>query len=372
MGIKCQSIMQLMENLAPVCLAEEWDNVGLLLGDPGQEVNSILVSLDVTGQVVDEAIKEGADLIVAHHPLIFTPLRTLRSDQPQGALVTRLVQQGIMIYVAHTNLDNAERGVNHLLAQKLGLEETRILKETHQEKLFKVVVFVPQDYLVAVRDAMGDAGAGWIGNYSHCTFRTAGTGTFKALEGANPFIGSQGTLEEVDEYRLETIVSKSLLQPVITAMIKAHPYEEVAYDIYPVVQAGKVSGLGRVGKLLKAVSLEHFAYMVKEALNAPGLRVAGEPAKQVQTVAVCGGAGAGLVQQAVLSGAQVLVTADVKYHQVQEAQSLGLAVIDAGHAVTERLVVDFLGQYLREELARVQHEVKIITSQVNTEPWQYY
>ena len=244
MSVTCQEIMDIMERLAPCQLAEEWDNVGLLIGDPGDRVEGVLVSLDLTAPVLAEASAKGANLILVHHPPIFRPLKELRTDTPLGKLLADVLKEKMQVYAAHTNLDVAPLGVSQQLARKLELVETRILQPAGEDKLFKLVVFVPESHEAHVRKSLGDAGAGWIGNYSHCTFRTAGKGTFRPLEGADPFLGRVGQLEEAAEYRLETIVPQSRLQEVIKAMLASHPYEEVAYDLYPLSNRGRAYGLG--------------------------------------------------------------------------------------------------------------------------------
>lgn len=371
MAVRCQRIMQIMDNLAPRNRAEEWDNVGLLVGDPGAEVGRILVSLDIDSSVVDQAIKEKADLIIAHHPLIFRPLKSLRYDLPLGSLLRKLVQNNIMVYVAHTNLDCAATGVNAHLAVKLGLTETETLKVTGSDRMFKLVTFVPTEHTGVVLNAMAEAGAGWIGNYSHCSFRLLGTGTFLPKEAANPFIGVAGKLEEVEEHRLETIVPENLVDKVIKAMKKSHPYEEVAYDIYPLHQPATSWGLGMVGRLPLPMSLKAFAEQVKQALGISVVKLSGDRERLVTKVAVCGGAGASLIQAASFKGADVLVTGDLKYHEAKEAIALKLAVLDAGHFATEQVIVPALAHLLRSELEKIGETVKIIVAEETEEPWIY-
>lgn len=371
MAVKCQRVMQLMETLAPKKLAEEWDNVGLLLGDPRADVHRLMISLDVNREVAAEADERQVNLLVTHHPLIFRPLKHLRFDLPEGALIRHLIGHQVMVYSAHTNLDSASDGVNACLARSLGLQQAEILQVSRQEQLFKLVVFVPQGHEGAVRDALGDAGAGWIGNYSHCTFRTPGTGTFLPREGTNPFIGARGQLEEVEELRLETIVPERLLDRAVKAMIRVHPYEEVAYDIYPLSNQGTPYGLGRIGLLPEAVPLDAFIARVKEALGVSTVKVAGGENRPVRKIAVCGGAGATLIHQASFRGADVLVTGDVKYHEAQEAVALGLAVIDAGHYATEAVVIPALAAYLEDAFQQAGEDVEVLVSRVVSEPWQY-
>lgn len=367
MPAKCREIIDIMENLASSKLADDWDNVGLLLGDPEKEVRRILVSLDITPEVVEEAAARGAGLIITHHPLFLRPLKHLRFDQGQGALVRRLVQEDIMVYSAHTNLDYATLGVSYHLAVKLGLEDVEVLVPTYRERYYKLITFVPEEAEAKVREAICEAGAGWIGNYSHCTFRIQGTGTFLPLAGTNPYIGEEGKLEEVKEYRLETIVPQERLPGVLKALLKAHPYEEVAYDIYPLANEGQTQGPGRIGNLSQIITLQEFALMVKRELGAEKVTIVGEKERKIKRVAVCGGAGSDVMDQAKKQGADVLVTGDLKYHEAHKALEEGLAVIDAGHFATERVIVPALVEYLQEELKT--REVMVLAAQKEREPW---
>ncbi|MGI6576130.1 MAG: Nif3-like dinuclear metal center hexameric protein [bacterium] len=351
MPVRAVDIAKLMGKWAPLSLAAKWDNVGLQIGDPNRIVRRILVALDVDANAVAAAKSIGAEMIVAHHPLIFQPLTNLRYDRPQGALLAEIIQEKLVVYCAHTNLDQAWGGTDDLLAKKIGLTEVDILHPTGKEELYKLVVFVPQEYEAQVRSALGDAGAGWIGNYSHCTFRVSGTGTFQPQVGSQPFIGTTGKLEQVSEYRLETVTTAKLLPQVLEAMFAAHPYEEVAYDLFRMEQGGKVWGFGRIGRLVAPLSLDDFAGKIKADLGLDYLRVSGNPGQQIMKVAVCGGSGSSFFAQAGEQGADVLVTGDIKYHDAAAAAAAGLAVIDAGHQGTEQLIVDAIKEYLHQGLA---------------------
>ena len=370
MAAKVQSIINMVERLAPKYLAEEGDNIGLQIGDPAAEVHKVLVTLDIDSQVIEEAIREDVDMVVCHHPLIFKPIKNLRFDNPLGRKIAQLIGNSIAVYAAHTNLDSAQDGINSLLAEKLDLREVEVLAPSSIEKYCKIVVFVPQGHEDQVRDALAQAGAGWIGNYSHCTFQTAGTGTFKALEGANPFIGIVGELEKAEEYRLETIVPERIVGKVVKAMLKAHPYEEVAYDLYPLLNEGSSLGLGRIGKLPAPITLGELVQQVKRALGLPNVRLGGDLGSKVEKVALCGGSGTFLMHKAAFKGADVLLTGDVKYHDGQDILAQGMSFIDAGHNGTERIIVPVLAKYLREKAAEAKLEVEIVESRVNTDPFQ--
>ena len=372
MSVKCQVIMEAMDGLAPRYLAESWDNVGLLLGSPAQNINKILVTLDVTQAVADQAIQDGIDLIITHHPVIFKAVKNIRTDLPQGQLLASLLKANIAVYATHTNLDSAAGGVNDILAQKLQLQDTKPLGISYSEKLYKLIVFVPQTHLEVVRQALADSGAGHIGNYSHCTFSAAGTGTFMPLEDAKPFIGQKSRLEYVEEIRLETIVTEKNSRKVIKEMLKAHPYEEVAYDLILLENPGDSLGLGRIGKLASPMSFSQFIPYVKEALGVEYLSAGGEQSKKIKKVAVCGGSGASLLHKAAFAGADVLVTGDVKYHEGQDALAAGIAIIDAGHFATEQPVISYVTQYLIACADKGKWVVDITADRVNLDTLSIY
>jgi len=346
MSVKCQVIIEAIERLAPKYLAESWDNVGLLIGSPAQKITKLLVTLDVTQAVVAQAVQDGIDMIITHHPILFKAVTSIRTDLPQGQIVASLLKANIAVYAAHTNLDIATGGVNDILASKLNLQDTQPLAVSYTEKLCKLVMFVPNTHMEVVRRAISEAGAGHVGNYSHCTFSSSGEGSFVPLDGSRPFIGSNGVVEYVQEARLETIVPEKISRRVLKAMLKVHPYEEVAYDLYPLVNSGHSLGLGRVGKLMAPMSLAEFITQVKMALGIEFVSVAGSREKTVNKVAVCGGSGAGFIHKAAFAGADVFVTGDVKYHEAQDALDAGIVVIDAGHFATEKPIVPFLAEYL--------------------------
>ncbi len=272
-----KEIIKQMETFAPSHLAEEWDNVGLTIGNKNNQIKKILVALDVIPEVIEEAIQIGANLIVTHHPMIlFQKIKNIQADTALGKKIYALIQNNISAYCAHTNLDIAFGGTNDVLAKIAGLENIKILQETSHEDLKKIVVYVPQGYEENVQQAMCDAGAGFIGNYSHCSFAAEGIGTFLPLEGTNPFLGKQNTLERTKEVRLETIVPQSFCSVVLEAMKKAHPYEEPAYDVYTVEQKGKCYGIGRIGILKESMTFEEYSIFLKKQLSLDKIRIVGE------------------------------------------------------------------------------------------------
>ncbi|WP_376739640.1 Nif3-like dinuclear metal center hexameric protein [Bhargavaea beijingensis] len=279
-------IIRLMENWAPKKFAYDWDPIGLQIGRPDASAGKVLVTLDVTEEVVIEAAEAGAGLIIAHHPPLFRPLKSVRTDTPNGRIVELCLRHGISVYVSHTNLDVAPGGVNDMLAQKLGLSGISIMEETYREPLFKLAVFTPHDSVEKVRKALGDAGAGAIGEYTHCSYELEGTGRFTPSEGADPYIGSVGKEEAVSETKIEVVLTGSIRTRVEQAMIEAHPYEEPAYDFFVLDQRLEEYGIGRVGHLPEAMSLESFAEHVKERLGVPALRAVDGGNEKIRTVAV--------------------------------------------------------------------------------------
>ncbi len=344
-----RTIAAALERWAPPGQKLFYDRVGLQVGDPAQGVRSVLVALDLTPAVLSEAETAGADLIITHHPLLFRPLDRLVPTDFVGSLAYRLARSGIAYYAIHTNLDAAPGGVSSALAEQLGLREVRFL-DGMTESLVKLVAFAPPTHAEAVRTALADAGAGRIGDYSACAFTTTGTGHFRPGENADPHTGTPGELEAAEEERIEAEVARWDLARVLAALREAHPYEEVAYDLYPVEQPSTQAGMGAIGTLGKATPLKAFLDVVAAKLDAASLRYVGDPEAPVETVAVCGGAGSSLVSKAMASGADAFVTADLTYHTFfQPLASDGtprMALIDAGHyeteRVTERLLVDWL------------------------------
>jgi len=350
---KVADVERVMEEWAPKALAEPGDPVGLLIGEAEQEVERILLALDVTDAVIAEAAERGCQLIVAHHPLPFKPLSQIRTDEPIGRKVAALLREGIGLYVAHTNFDNAPQGGGQVLAQRLGLEEVRPFAPASWGGDVKVVVFTPSEAVEGVLQAMAAAGAGVIGNYSHCSFRAPGKGTFLPLEGAHPYLGRRGYLEEAEEWRLEMVVPRHRLPAVLRAMKEAHPYEEVAFDVYPLENRITPMGAGRVGRI-RPLSLLAFVERVKEALEVPSVRLVGEVEREVEWVAVLGGSGGSFVEAAAQAGAQVFVTGDLKHHEALQALDWGLAVVDAGHEGTEWVYLPAWQERLQRALPQVE------------------
>nr|WP_209479457.1 Nif3-like dinuclear metal center hexameric protein [Virgibacillus litoralis] len=368
MTTRNSDIFQLMETWAPKHLAYDWDNVGLQVGSFNNQVTKVMVTLDVLESVVDEAIEKNVDLIIAHHPLLFKPVKKVNVDTSHGRIIQKLIQHNISVYASHTNLDIANGGVNDMLCELLNINRTEVLQQTYQEELVKIAVFVPKTHLNEVRDAMSENGAGHIGDYSHCTFQTEGQGTFMPQEGTNPYIGSANNLAYVDEVKVESIIQQPKLASVIEAMINAHPYEEAAYDVMPLHNSGQTCGIGRIGTLDKGVTLQDFSEQVKHALEVPSLRVTGDLTKKVRRVAVLGGSGEKYIDKAKKMGADVYITGDMTFHAAQDAWQMGLSVIDPGHHV-EKVMKEGTKDYLENHLNN--KSIEVILSNLNTEPFQF-
>ncbi|MTT33162.1 Nif3-like dinuclear metal center hexameric protein [Terrilactibacillus sp. BCM23-1] len=365
-----QRLIQLLEEWVPKKLAFENDKIGLQIGTLNKKVKKVMITLDVLENVVQEAIDRKVDLIIAHHPVIYRPLKTIHPDEGQGKIVSACIQNNIAVYVAHTNLDMAPGGVNDMLSQELELQDIDILKPTIHESLYKLSVYVPESHAHIVREAITGAGAGHIGNYSSCTFSSQGMGTFLPGEATHPFIGKSGMLEEVNEFKIETIVPKSLLNKVVRTMVRSHPYEEVAYDIYPLENKGQPYGLGRIGKLKNTMSLEELALHVKHLYEMDGIRVIGDRKQRVNKVAISGGDGNSLIPYAKYKGADVLISGDIYYHTAHDALLHGLTVIDAGHYI-EKIMKKYVCEFLKHVIDQESHQTEVIVSESNTNPFTY-
>ncbi len=366
--LTARDVIAVVEAFAPTSLAFPDDPIGLQVGRADKPVAKVWLALDPSPAVIAEAAQAGADLLITHHELFYQPLKRLDTQSWRGRAIATAIQNDLTVYAAHTNLDVTEGGVNDVLAELFGLRNVEILDRLSNERLRKLVVFVPLSHADRVRDAICGAGAGFIGRYSHCTFNTPGQGTFLAQDGANPFLGQVGELTRADEIRVETVVPEQLTERVICAMLDAHPYEEVAYDLYPLEVMGRPFGIGRVGDLDSARSLGEFADFVRQQLGLSHIRFGGDPAVNLTRVAIVGGSGGRWADKALAKGAQVLVTADCDHHQVAEAWEDGLAIVDATHAALERPVL----QKLREVIEQgTTGQVDVDVSAVREDPFTW-
>lgn len=331
----------------PLALQESYDNCGLLIGNTNTEISGALICLDVTEDVLDEAVEKNCNLIISHHPLIFTGIKSLTGRTDTERMVIRAIREDIAIFAMHTNLDNHHEGVNQLLCSKLGILNPKILKPL-PDKLRKLVTFCPLSHATLIRDAIFEAGAGQIGNYDCCSYSTSGNGTFRAQEGANPFVGEPGKLHTEPELRIETIFPAYIENAVISALKQAHPYEEVAYDIYPLSNIHHRIGAGMIGTLPQAVEAEEFLLLVKKILKIGCIRHTNLKNKKVQKIAVCGGSGSFLIKDAIACNADIYITGDIKYHDFFIPEN-SLILADIGHFESEQFTKELIYTLLNKK-----------------------
>ena len=366
--MKLAAIIDEFSRLAPPHLAWPDDPIGLHVGRTGgDDIDSLLVALDVIPPVVNEAAQTGAQLIFAHHPLIYRPLRQLTDATSAQKTVRELIRRDIALFVAHTNLDSSETGVCATLATMIGLEDVQPLQRS-ETNACKVVVYVPHEAIDRVYSAMCEAGAGRFGEYRDCTFRVAGTGTFTASENANPAIGRPGEHSEVDEFRLEATAPAGSIERILAAVRAAHPYEMPAIDVYPLAGMNGELGLGRIGSLPEPLTLAELARKTKAALDARTVRLAGDIEKQCSVIAVCGGAGGACLDDAIRARCDAFVVGELGYHEAIEATERGMGVIAAGHGDSERIIVPRVAELLAERL----DGVKVTASAIRTSPWRQW
>lgn len=363
--MQIKAITSFLDELFPIAYQEEYDNSGLQIGDPENEIDKALTCVDVTEIVLDEAITEGCGLVISHHPLIFAGIKRLTGQTATERIVQKAIGNNIAIYSAHTNLDNHFQGLNHVLAGKLNLENIRILRAKYG-LLRKIVTFCPADHADQVRTAMFDAGAGKIGNYDCCSYNTFGEGTFRASEDANPFVGEKNELHFEKEIRIEAIYPAFLEQKIIAAMIKAHPYEEVAYDILLLGNENKYVGSGVAGELHKPLNAATLLAKVKDICGIPFIKFNGDPDKQVSKIALCGGAGSFLINDAMRAGADIYLTGDLKYHDYFVADEK-MIVADIGHYESEQFSKDLIQQVLVKKFPNFA----VLKTKHNTNPVKY-
>ena len=364
--MKVSEIIRCIEEAAPSQFQESYDNSRLITGKPGQEINAVLLSLDCTEEVVDEAVKTGCGLIVSHHPLVFSGIKKLRGDNFVERTLIKAIQNNIAIYACHTNLDNVQGGVNFKIAQKLGLENIRILAPK-SGLLKKLVTFVPESHLETLRQALFASGAGHIGNYEACSFQSPGTGTFKGNEHSQPFLGKAGELSREAEIRLEVICDTGNEFNVIQALKSTHPYEEPAFDLYTLSNSHPVVGSGIIGYFREAISEREFLSLLKSTFGTKAIRHTAFTGKSVKKVALCGGSGRFLLEKAVDSGAEAYITADFKYHDFFDVDK-NLLLADVGHFETEQFTPEIFYELILNKFPKFA----IRLSEVKTNPIFYY
>ncbi|WP_341299789.1 Nif3-like dinuclear metal center hexameric protein [Lysinibacillus sp. FSL H8-0500] len=370
-AVNGQEIIKVFESWSPKKLAcMDNDPIGLAIGTLNKPVHKVLVTLDVNEAVANEAIDQGCELIIAHHPPIFRRLANIRTDNPAGRLYEKLIKHDIAVYAAHTNLDVAEGGVNDLLADALQLESRTILEETYSENLLKLVVFIPTAQAEHLRAALAKAGAGRLGDYDACSYTTIGEGRFRALAGANPFVGAVDELHVEEEVKVEVVFPEAIKNRVLKAMLHSHPYEEPAYDIIRLEQQTNIMGLGRVGDLTEEMTLQQFANYVKQQLDVPAVRVVGDLQSTVRKVALVGGDGNKYIYAAKRAGADVFLTGDMYFHTAQDAQAIGLQIVDPGHHV-EKVMIAGVAKKMATMCEEKKYLVEFVQSAIHTEPFLF-
>ena len=364
MCMRVKDITQYLEQIAPLNYQESYDNAGLLTGTPDQEVDKVLLCLDATEKIVAEAQQKGAQMIIAHHPIIFGSLKKLTGSNYVERTVIAAIRAGIAIYAIHTNLDNMQQGVNQRIGAALGLPRGRILAPK-KNLLYKLVVFVPHEAVEPVRAAVFKAGVGAIGDYSECSYALEGTGSFKPGSSAQPAVGQRGTRHYEPESRLEFLVEKPQLGGVLSAMVAAHPYEEVAHDVFPLDNAHATVGSGMITELEEPLETEVFLHRIKERMGGVVRHTA--PVKEkLHRIAWCGGSGSFLLPQAIAAGADLFLTSDVKYHQFFDAEN-HLVLADIGHYENEQYTKELLADLLSEKF----NNFAVLLSENSTNPINY-
>jgi dinuclear metal center YbgI/SA1388 family protein len=364
--MKIRDIIHTLEKWAPLSHQEAYDNCGLITGQIHDNCNGVLVSLDCTEDVLDEAMRRNCNLIVAHHPIVFSAMKKFSGDDYVSRVIRKAIKNDLAIYAIHTNLDNVQSGVNARICRQLGIQKPRILSP-QKGRLKKLVVFVPKAAIQEVSSAVFEAGAGHIGNYEACSFSNSGKGTFKGNEQSSPFVGEKGVLHSEPEERLEVVVPDYLVGAVIKAMVHAHPYEEVAYDLFPLENTWSQIGSGMIGTLEAPMAVADFMLRIKREMHMPFIRHTALCKPTVSTVAVCGGSGFFLIDDAKRAGADVFLTADVKYHQFFDADNK-LIIMDIGHFESEQFTIDLIVDFLKEKMPTFA----ILLSETNTNPVNYF
>lgn len=364
--MKIKEIINFLESIAHPSLQEDYDNAGLITGDAGWECTGILCTLDATEAVINEAIQKKCNLIVAHHPIVFRGLKKINGNNYIEKAIITSIKNDIAIYAIHTNIDNVINGVNGRIADLIGLTNVKVLSAKNNT-LKKLFTFVPVNKAAAIRNAIFAVGGGQISNYSECSFNTEGTGTFKGAEGTKPFVGTPGIQHQESEVKIEIIIPAHLESKVISALIEAHPYEEVAYDLIELSNANQNVGSGIIGDLPESVDEKQFLAGLKTIFQVPVIRHTSLSGKAIKKVAVCGGAGSFLITKALAAGADLYVTADVKYHEFFDANGQ-MVIADIGHYESEQFTISLLQEVLEEKFPTFA----VLKTEVITNPVQYF
>lgn len=363
--MKLNELVNYLESVVPPAYQESYDNSGIQFGEPGHEINSVLLSVDITEEIVDEAVAKDCQLIISHHPVIFKPIKRISGRTASEKILLKAIRSGIALYSMHTNLDLVRGGVSYRMAHMLGLENLNVLVPL-DNMLLKLVVFVPPGHADEVRNAIFEAGAGHIGEYDRCSYNLQGDGTFRAGPGTDPFSGEQGKDNIEKEVRIETVLPLHLKDRVIRAMIEYHPYEEVAYDLYRIENSVPGAGLGCMGELKNNLSEKELIELVARTFKTDGLRHSTLQGRTIRKVAVIGGSGGNYVGKAISAGADAFVTADVKYHAFLDAVS-DILLVDTGHYESEKPALEIINELITKKFPKFA----VRFSEINTNPVNY-
>jgi dinuclear metal center YbgI/SA1388 family protein len=363
--MKIYEIINHLESIAPLSIQENYDNSGLIVGDKSKEVNAVLISLDCTEEVVEEAINENCELIIAHHPIVFEGLKKITGSNYIERTILKAIKNNIAIYAIHTNLDNVKEGVNGAIANKIGLVDTKILRPK-SSLIKKLVVYCPTDSEQKLKNKLWEAGAGNIGNYSQCSFRSEGKGTFKGNNDSNPSIGTKNTLHSEDEIKIEMIFPTYLEHKILLTLFESHPYEEVSYEVYTLENKNQNIGSGIYGKLSKPMNSQAFLKFVKNEMKTDCIRHTEICKENIHTVAICGGSGSFLLDDAKRIGADIFISSDFKYHQFFDADN-EIIIADIGHYESEQFTKELISDILKKKFTKFATRL----SSVNTNPINY-
>ena len=364
-------INRLLATIAPPHLAEEWDNVGMQVGRGSWKVNTIWVALDPLPEIVGAACSQNVDMLVTHHPLVFKPLSSIDFDSPTGGIIELAVQHRLAITTVHTNLDAAPGGLNDMAADRLSIRHRKPLVPGREKASCKIVFFAPKDVETAIVDALSSTAAGRIGAYTGCSFRSDGTGTFIPGEGASPRTGAPGKMNHVAESRIEAVVDAGAVAETVAAVRAVHPYETMAYDVYPLHAQPDGAGFGRIGELDPPRLLGELVENIAVSFGIGGIKYVGDPKQMVRTAAVCTGSGSSLVHAFLASGADVYISGDIRYHDAREVEMQGKALIDIGHFGSEHIVADGLADRVAEEARRLGYQVHVEACRQERDPFHY-
>lgn len=363
--MKLKEITAYLESIAPLSYQESYDNAGLICGDEQMQINAALICLDSTEAVIDEALATGCNLVIAHHPIVFSGLKKLNGKNYIERVVIKAIKNNIAIYAAHTNLDNVFHGVNGKIAQKLNLQNCQLLFP-QKNVLKRLITFGPKENAETIRTALFAAGAGYIGNYNECSFNSSGVGTFKAIEGANPYVGEIGKRFEGEEVKIEVVYPYPIESKVVKALLRAHPYEEVAYDLISLSNTSQLVGAGMMGELPEETDEMSFLQGLKSKMQAGCVRYTALQGKKVKKIAVCGGSGSFLLHSAIAHQADVFITADFKYHQFFDADG-HIVIADIGHYESEQYTMELFYEILKKKFSTFALQL----TKINTNPIKY-